>query len=282
MADNITYVINKVLNNNVILASKYESKQEEVLVGKGLGFAKKQGQRIGIDPAIIEKSFIAYDEKNKKDYFQLVNDLDGNVIGLCEEIILMAENKLGNLNSHIHIALTDHIGFAIERLEADLKVNNPFLEEIKVLYNEEYKVAFQVVHIINKRLKVQLPESEIGFITMHFHAARQNKVVKDTVRYTSLLKDLIEMVEIGLNIKLEPGELSYIRLLNHFRFSIDRITNDKKVTNPLLPKIKEEFVSSYRLASKIGTEIENRLGVYPGEAEKGYIALHLQRLKNNI
>ena len=200
-------------------------------------------------------------------------------MGLGEEIIAKAEKDLGPMNDHIHIALTDHIGFAIERFEKEMDINNPFLEETKVLYNDEYEVALDAINMIEDRLKVKLPESEAGFIAIHLHSARQNKEVSDTVRNTSLIKDLIEMIENELDINLDPGSLSYRRLINHLRFSLNRLRKGKKIENPFLENIKENFAASHQLAKKVANMMEKRLDYEVNEQEVGFIALHLKRLK---
>ena len=118
---NNRYKIIRVLNNNVVLAKNVTNSAEAVLVGKGIGFGAKVGQEKAIPPESIEKSFITYDEKLKRDYMELVEQMDETILSMCTEIILMAERRLGELNSRLHIVLTDHIGFALERIEAGMK-----------------------------------------------------------------------------------------------------------------------------------------------------------------
>ncbi|MEC9489115.1 MAG: PRD domain-containing protein [Halanaerobium sp.] len=279
MSEMIRCKVIKVFNNNVILVRRVNGGQEEVFVGRGIGFGKKPGQELELQPAEIEKSYITYDRKFKNEYFNLINDLDGEIVGICEEIISFAEKELGSLNQHIHIALTDHISFAIERLSSGLVIDNPFLKEIKVVYNEEYKVAVKAVEIINQRLGVSLPEAEVGFITMHLHAARENSNIKNTLRDISLINRLVEMVEEELEIELQPGELDYIRLLNHLHLSVERVKENKKLSNPLLDRIIAEFNEAYQLAGKLNGVIKEELGLEVDEAEQGYMAIHLQRLK---
>jgi len=51
------YIVNKVLNNNVILAFDKIKKDEVVLVEKGIGFGKKKGQVIDLSKTGIKKYF---------------------------------------------------------------------------------------------------------------------------------------------------------------------------------------------------------------------------------
>jgi transcriptional antiterminator len=274
------YKISKVLNNNVILANDLINNKELVLVGKGIGFGHKTEEEVEIDPDKIDKFFINYDEKSKNEFIQLINELDTKAMGISEEIIALAEKKLSKLNPHIHIALTDHISFTLERLKKGMLINNPFTEEIKILYPDEYKVGIKAAEMIKKRLDIEIPVSEIGFIAMHLHAACQNKKVSETVKYTNFLKEIVHILEHELDIKLDPGDLNYKRLITHLRFSLDRLEKGKFIQNPLLDKIKSEFYGSYLIAKKIGKKIEDELRLKIDEDELGYLSIHIQRLNN--
>ena len=279
MSNKTQFKVKSVLNNNVIVAVNKKNEREMVIIAKGIGFKSKDKKLIKLREDEINKTYVTYQNDLQKEFSELLNQLDSKVMGLGEEIIAKAEKDLGPMNEHIHIALTDHIGFAIERFEKGMDINNPFLEETKVLYNDEYEIALDAIDMIEDRLEVKLPESEAGFIAIHLHSARQNKEVSDTVRNTSLIKDLIEMIEKELDINLDPGRLSSRRLINHLRFSLNRLRKGKKVENPFLENIKDNFAASYRLAKKVANKIEKRLDYEVNEQEVGFIALHLKRLK---
>ncbi len=223
------YIVNKVLNNNVILAFDKIKKDEVVLVEKGIGFGKKKGQVIDLSKTGIKKIFLSFDESAKREYYELVNKLDGEVIGVSEEIIAIAEEKFGSLNAHIHIALTDHISFCIERLKSGFEIGNPFIYEIKALYADEFRIGEKAAALIKDRLGVEIPESEIGFIALHIHAARQNKKVGETIKDTKLLMDLVNIIEKELSVNIHDTGLTYSRLINHLRASISRMEERKYI-----------------------------------------------------
>ncbi len=276
---NHKYEIIKVMNNNVILARNIDKAQECVLVGKGIGFGKKSGTNVSIPEDKIEKSFVTFEQSIKKQYLQMIDQMDAKVVGLCEEIIAHAENKLGKLSHQIHVVLTDHIGFAIERIKMDMEINNPFLYEIKMLYPEEYSVAQDACQMIEENLGVKIPIDEVGFIAMHLHASRENKPVKETLKHTKILKESVKIIEKRLLFKINEEELTYNRLINHIRGVIDRITKDKSIENPLLDNIRKEFKISYKLAIEIGDYITANYGLEVPEHELGYMALHIERIR---
>lgn len=162
------YIINKTLNNNVVIATK--NNLQYILVGKGIGFGKKENDIIS-DESNIEKTFVSLDILSRK-------DIDKAILGVSQEIIAIAEKELGEtLNSRIHVGLTDHIHFTIKRIYDGMNITNPFLNQTKSMYSEEYNIAAKAVELIRKRIGIDVPEDEIGFIALHIRASRPN--VKD-------------------------------------------------------------------------------------------------------
>lgn len=275
----VSYRIIKVLNNNVLLAARLDKKEEMVLVGKGIGFDKKENTIVDLPPEKIEKSYGAYDSKTKDDYAKLIEQLDSDVIGISEEIISKAESLLGNLNQHIHIALTDHIGFAIERIKMGMEINNPFLYEIKTLYAEEFHAGEIAAGMIRSTLGIEINDSEIGFIALHLHAARQNRKVTETVKNTRILKEIVDIIENHLGYRVSSAGLTYSRLINHLKTAITRFEGNKYIENILLDSIKEKFVDSFSIATSIGRHIEKSTNLKVSEDELGFMALHIERIK---
>lgn len=269
----------KILNNNIILAYDFNSKMDTILMGKGIGFGKKENKKVFISDKDIQRSFVAYNEKMKKEYFRLIKQIDSIIIEISERVIDIAESKLGDLNSHIHILLSDHIAFAIERVKTGLKIENPFIDEIKILYPMEFEIASKGIEMIEEKLNVNLGFGEIGFIAMHLHSARNNIKVKETVKTTRILNEIVSIIEEGLNINLDKTSYNYKRLINHLLGALDRIKNNKHIENPLLENIKKEFKDSFKIIKKIKVKIEEEYELEVDEQELGYMAIHIERLK---
>lgn len=159
------------------------------------------------------------------------------------------------------------------------EIGNPFIYEIKALYIDEFRIGERAAALIKDRLEVEIPESEIGFIALHIHAARQNKKVGETIKDTKLLMDLVNIIEKELSVDIHNTGLTYSRLINHLRASISRMEEHKYIKNPLLDTIKEQFKESYKIASKLGEYIEKTKEIYVSDDELGYLALHIERIK---
>jgi transcriptional antiterminator len=274
------YQVVKVLNNNVCMA-KDDKSVECVVIGKGIGFGKRPGDIIEEDK--LEKIFYVQEDVNKIKFSELMEKIRGDVIGIAEEIIAMAEKIKGKkLNEHIHIALADHIAFAIERINMGIDIKNPFNMEIRALYKDDYNIALKALELINQRLNISLPEDEAGFIALHLHAALENAGLSNTVKNTRLVSQLVSTIEKHLGKYIDRDSIDYIRLVTHLRFAIDRVEKNAPVTNELLVSIKKKFKKAYNIAMQVSKIIEDTLQKKVPEEETGYIAIHIQRLINTI
>ncbi|MEG2603029.1 MAG: CAT RNA binding domain-containing protein, partial [Carnobacterium sp.] len=128
--------IKKVFNQNAVLV--VDGTTEKVAIGKGIGFNKKKNDLVfDYD---IEQLFIM--ENEQENFQQLLSQIDESYFFASERIIEHAEHALKEkLNEHIHIALGDHIAFAMDRLKNGIVVRNKLRKEIEVLYAEEFLIA---------------------------------------------------------------------------------------------------------------------------------------------
>ncbi|ADO76240.1 BglG family transcription antiterminator [Halanaerobium praevalens] len=277
------YKVKKIFNNNVILAEKNKNQQEFILLGNGIGFATKKGDVFAKEDYQIEKEFVPLTGEKRNNYFQLLEEVDSKIIQATEQIITMINQELNkDINQYIRIGLTDHIAFTLKRIREGLEITNPFLVETRTLYKKEFQLAKKSVEILETTFKIKIPEAEIGFIAFHIHGAINNSEVSKTVKNTSIIKDLVAKVELELDQKLEYDSLNYARLVNHLRFALERIESRENNNNPLLDNIKKDFKETYKIAGKLAEIIEKRFDYKVPEDEKGYLALHLQRLKRDF
>lgn len=268
----------KVLNNNVIIA-KHPEHEEVVVIGKGIGFNRKTKDVIPL--SAVEKMFILTKPEEQEQYKQLVPQIDEPLIEAMNDIILHASKSgSGPLNEHIHIALTDHIAFAIKRIAQGLVIHNPFLYETRELYPEEFKMAEYAVNTIKNRLNVDLGEDEVGFIALHFHGALTNQHISEVRKYSELVSDLVQMVEEKMEYNIPRDSLDYSRLITHLRFALERVRRGEPVeeTDSLDDLLKREYPEMYALAWTLTKMMEHRLKKPIYAAEAGYLTIHLQRL----
>jgi transcriptional antiterminator len=272
------YEVQKLLNNNVLIASDIDG-NEVVLIGSGIGFGKKIGEPINYEQ--VEKMFVLNDPEKQAQYKQLLSTIDGETLKMLISVVEVIRERAGMpLNENIHIALTDHLAFAINRMKQGLMIRNPFLLETKALYPNEYKIAEEVTTMVNEKLSIDLPEGEVGFIALHIHSAIENKNVGDLTAHSALIVKLINIIEEQLDLEIDKSSIDYTRLIRHLRYAIERMVRGEKVNEPLkiTEVLKAEYPVCYNLAWKLIKVMQQSLQKDIHDAEAVYLTLHLQRL----
>lgn len=276
------YLIKKVLNNNVLIATGGNEK-EVILIGRGIGFGNKNGEPIRHEK--VEKMFVLNDPKEQEQYKQLLSTLDEETLKMLISVVEIIRERAGMpLNEHIHVALTDHLAFAIHRMRQGMVVRNPFLFETKALYPTEYQIAAEVTAMVNKKLSIELPEGEIGFIALHIHSALVNKNVGDLTLHSELIVKLVDMIEDQLSIEIDKNSIDYMRLIRHLRYTIERVIRGERVAEPekITDVLKTEYPVYFNLAWKLIKVMQQALQQEVYEAEAVYLALHLQRIQAKL
>lgn len=274
-----SYLVKKTFNNNAVLVSLGQN--EYILIGKGIGFNKKKGS-ILMESNLIENVFIQVDETNKNQYEYLLETTDEKIVKIVEDIVSMAEKELGEtLHVNIHFGLIDHINFALSRIREGIEIVNPFLLETRMLYKKEYAIAEKAVEILKEQMNIEIPESEIGFITFHIHGGRMGGKKSDSLSYVKAISQVVPYIEDKLGLTLEENSFDSVRLVSHLRGLIERCVKNETIENLLLDKIKKDFPFEYKISENIGLLLKKNIGIVVPENEIGYIALHLYKLNHS-
>lgn len=103
-----------------------------------------------------------------------VMDITNKMIDLAED-----EFKISLKNDErLFKDLANHLGPSINRLNMGLEIRNPLLDEIKTKYSYAYNGVEKVSKVIKDKLNINsIPESEIGYIAMHFASAIEKNLM---------------------------------------------------------------------------------------------------------
>ena len=274
-----SYLVKKTFNNNAVLVSLGQN--EYILIGKGIGFNKKKGS-ILLESNLIENVFIQVDETNKNQYEYLLETTDEKIVKIVEDIVSMAEKELGEtLHVNIHFGLIDHINFALSRIREGIEIVNPFLLETRMLYKKEFAIAEKAVEILKEQMNIEIPESEIGFITFHIHGGRMGGKKSDSLSYVKAISQVVPYIEDKLELTLEENSFDSVRLVSHLRGLIERCVKNETIENLLLDKMKKDFPFEYKISENIALLLKKNIGIVVPENEIGYIALHLYKLNHS-
>lgn len=268
------YKVRSVLGNNALLVLDDSNSQESIFIGTGIGFGKK----VGMSVEIAGDNVTRYIQQKGKDVSAQVNKNDVVYLEIANELINDACARFNNFDRNILITLADHIAFAISRMDSGLIISNPFKNDIKLMFQEEYEVAFKAVDIIDRRLNRQINEDEVSYITLHLHGARSDMKVDQSLLLASIVQDSMKEIEEMLKIKIDVNSLSYSRLLTHLKYLLLRCNMKEKLKIDMDEFTKTNFPVSYSLASDIIFKFSKMLRVEIDEIEIGYLALHIERI----
>ncbi|WP_096187446.1 PRD domain-containing protein [Evansella halocellulosilytica] len=268
--------ISKVLNNNAVIIT--DEDQEKIAIGTGVAFNKRKNDVVNRHK--IEKLFVL---KGNEKLQQLLLRIPEEHFILSEEIIQHAEKRLNTkLNEHIFLALTDHLSFAIERESQGIHLKNKLLQEIKILYKQEFDIGMWAIKRIKEKLDIEMPVDEAAFIALHIHTMKiQGGDLHETVRQTTILRNMVDTIANYLDITINEEDLAYERLITHIRFALTRAHHYEAHTmdKEMLEMIKKKFKRSYSCAMEVRHELSSLHGIDLPEEELGYITLHIERLQ---
>lgn len=275
--DNI--IIEKVINNNIISAYE-ESGAEVIVMGRGIGFKKKQGEVVPADQ--ISKIFRIKSRTLAEQFKELLANMPLERVRISDEIISHAKDHLKlKLNQSIYVTLTDHINFAIERVSQGIEPQNALLWEIKRFYPQEFQLGIYALELIHDRLGILLPEDEAGFIALHFVNAEYGTDIRDAVKFPDQMQAIVDIVERDLGILLDESSLHYERFMTHIKFLIQRIyrkellfSEDRELSLLMQRKYPREYQCSVKVAEYIMQATGSRLS----EEEIMYLSVHIRRV----
>ena len=272
-------IIEKVINNNII--SAYEKSGAEVIVmGRGIGFKKKQGEVVPADQ--ISKIFRIKSRTLTEQFKELLANMPLERVRISDEIISHAKDHLKlKLNQSIYVTLTGHINFAIERVSQGIEPQNALLWEIKRFYPQEFQLGIYALELIQDRLGILLPEDEAGFIALHFVNAEYGTDIRDAVKFPDQMQAIVDIVEHDLGILLDESSLHYERFVTHIKFLIQRIYRKELLSSEdreLSLLMQRKYPREYQCSVKVAEYIMQATGSRLSEEEIMYLSVHIRRV----
>ncbi len=276
-------LIDKIYNNNVV-QSKDEQGHEIVVMGRGIAFGRKPGDKVEADK--VEKTFTQIDRQMTSKLVSLLTEIPIDYFQLVEQIIKDAKIRLGKkLNDNLIITLTDHIFFATKRIREGIIVRNGLLWETKRIYPEEFAIGKQALQQVEARYQVSLPEDEAAFIALHLINAQLGEELPTVVEMTKIMKNILEIVRMHFMISLDEDSLNYYRFITHLKFFTQRLVTEKLYSDDqddeLFLLVKKKYPETYRCTEKIRRYIQTEYNYNLTNEELLYFTVHLERLIHN-
>lgn len=273
-------IIEKILNNNVVLTLN-EKNKEIIVMGRGIAFKKKVGDRVSKES--IDKVYTLSDKETSSKFQQLISDISIEFMSLSDDIINNAKITLGKkLSDSIYIGLTDHIHTAILRFKDGITVKNAVLWDIRRFYKEEFSIGMKALDLIEERLGVRLSDDEAGFIALHIVNAEKDQDIKVIYKITKVMQEVSNIVKYYFGISFDEESVYYYRFITHLKFFSERLIEGKTYTGEeddgLLDVIKVKYKNAYECVEKIASFISEKYDYVLSNEEKLYLTIHIEKV----
>lgn len=278
-------IIKKILNNNVVITMN-DQNEEIIVMGKGLAYGKKTGEKI--DTHKITKTFEVCLKESQKKMVNMLKDIPIEYMEISDQIIQKVKKEFNNdIDDSLYISLTDHIYTSIERYREGIPLKNQLLLEIKHFYKKEFELGLWALDLIDEKYGIQMDENEAGFIAMHIVSSEVGKNISDVYEITSFIQEVLKIVKDYFQLSFDEESLSYYRFVTHLKFFGLRVFNhtqnndDSSLNNDLLEIMKEKYVQPYLCALKIQGFIEKTYHYSLEDDEVLFLTIHVAKIISN-
>lgn len=187
-----------------------------------------------------------------------------------------------SLNEHIYLALTDHLHFAVQRIQENIIITNRVFWELKTFYPKEYKIGLYALEIVSDKLNIKLPVEEAANIAFHIvNAQKEAEVQYDAMRAAKLIGKIVTVVTYSMNCQPDKESIHYSRFISHLQYFAERFFTDNLLDSPddfLYEQIETGYPRALSCAEKVRTLILKEYDKAITNEEVVYMAVHIQRL----
>lgn len=268
-----TLRIIKILNNSALLVR--DSRQSFILLGKGVAFNRKPDN-------ILAPGFV-YEQRfgllcSSRSFEQLISQHNTQIIDLVFKTVQEFMFDEDQITPEALVAFCDHIATMYERVIKHESIENPFLMETKTLYPESFKSAQQLIERVNKKYCISIPESEIGFITLHLQKiSSKDKNININVMNNIIFTVTNLLVE-KYNYTLDKESVKFAQFITHIKFVVLRLIRNESPNNEMTEIIINKYSQFRPVACEIAKVIEDETKSTLNLDELAYLMMHVSRL----
>lgn len=272
----------KKINNNVVVCLDQHG-EELVAFGKGLGF-----QKVPYELTDMTKVTMTFYKLNYQ-YYQLLKEISTEIFDLSAAIVERAQALIPRiLNPNMIFSLADHNNFAITRLTHYKSAQLPFSYDVEQLYPQETDVGYYAVRLINRRLNIQLPVSEVTAIAMHFVNSQTNDLATNSSVNSDdeMIKIITKIIEQEYELRINQTEFTYNRFVMHLRYYIKRMKKHEQISendnSKLFNTMRHDEPEIYLVAKRIADYVDSQLDTNSNDDELFYLMIYVKRIVNKI
>ncbi len=201
-----------------------------------------------------------------------------------EQMIRVTENDLGyKLSDNAFIGLVVHLALTVRRIKNHEAVTIDEQTCANLRGSREFTAATKLAEKISAALDMEVPASEICYITMHILGARSRYSsaslgaisMMDNYRLVMLARKIMKRAAKITGRDIEKNQSLLAGLVNHLAPSISRMKMNMDIRNPLLGEIQQHYPELMSLTRQCVADVEAEAGKPLPDSEIAYIAMHL-------
>ncbi|RBW70717.1 BglG family transcription antiterminator [Bacillus taeanensis] len=294
LANDLNVTVATVSNDLTKLNDWFESFDLSLIRRRGYGVevtgseqAKRRAMSSLISSNFDESEFLTVIRENiQKKSTQQINTISERLLGLVEkEKLVIVEKAIEEANNELpysiadsaYIGLVVHLSLAIERILQGEKIefDESYLENLQE--TKEYEVAEKIIVKLKKVFNIEIPDAEIGYITMHLRGAKlrhDNELLLEDSSFQVAVKarKLMQYVSERVGQDLGDDQSLFQGLVAHLKPAIYRMRQQMRIHNPLLEKIQKDYGELFQIIKEGVAGIFDTLDV--PDAEIGYLVMH--------
>ncbi|EOC99656.1 BglG family transcription antiterminator [Caldisalinibacter kiritimatiensis] len=234
-----------------------------------------------------QDNFEKVDSRISREDYEYIKKVFSDIdIRKIEDILSEAEKKMEFLlTDEAFAGLIAHIAIGIKRIKQNKDIDMESKQLSVIKEKKEYEIAAWIAKKIEKEFDIEVPEPEVGYISLHvlgakikenFHSNEVNDVLKNVdSNILELAKEIVELIGNILSVDFTKDKKLLAGLALHLRPAINRLKYGLSLRNPLLDDIKNNYPSVFGAAWATSVLFEKFFGVKVTEEEIGYLSIHI-------
>ncbi|MDO3411331.1 BglG family transcription antiterminator [Saccharibacillus sp. CPCC 101409] len=206
--------------------------------------------------------------------------------GAAERLQLLVEELESSLDLKLtdsaYVGLAVHLALALQRIRSGQRIviDSRVLADLKTL--GEFDKARRLAGRLEEMLGIDIPEDEIGYITMHLKGAEtrldgeaDNYYDHVSFELVRLARNMLKAAEAEFGYELKGSSKLFAGFVHHLGPAVERLRLGLDIRNPLLRQIREQYEDVFGIAAKCSEILAAYVDRSVPDSEVGYIAMHL-------
>ncbi len=213
---------------------------------------------------------------------RVLSYLDPEISAFVEGLLAQSEEELNQKYTDSgYMALIIHLSLSIRRMMAGEKISmDPdYLQELSQL--PEFASARHMARKISAQYSIEVPQAEVGFITMHLSSARvwpqsrQSRGQMKNVSARQVVMALVDRVEEELKLPFHSCTRMIEELTSHMDSMISRLSMNIQLDNSQVKEIQKNYPDIYAAVERACDVFKTLLRIQDvSPSEITFVAMH--------